>query len=177
MPKEKRLLNIKKYLDNETQEEAIKEYILKHPEIVEKAVKDYVVLDAHRVCEHLKYSSNSKVSKLYDDFRRESETVIHDYFSKMLKEHKTIELILTPEEIKELVQKELLPVIELSRQGNRNIIRESIRQYLPTLIQKTIETSSPIKEFMEAIEKELKQYISETTIQREVDRLLGRRSV
>ena len=153
----------------------MKNCLLLHLLIRIHTTKDFIHSTVDRTCRAISYDSTVKANKAYTEFRDKFYAVIQTSLEKVLAEPDLFDSLLADIEYKEIITKELKQIFRPSSYHISQIINRVILDAVPARILAIMETDPIVKKFNEEVRAELKRHIADTTVEAEVNRLMGRR--
>lgn len=174
MAKSKKL-DIKRYLSETEKDAALQEYILNHPELVEKSIKEFIHETVQYTCRDISYNSTLAANKKYAEFKNKFFAVVETELEKILAAPDLFDSLLGDINYRELLTKELKDIFRPSSYQISQIIQRGVVDAVPTRLIAIMETDPVIKKFNDEVKAALRARIAETTVEAEVNRLMGRR--
>ena len=161
----------KKFLTDSDKEQAIQEYMLNNPKLIEESLRGYINDFVGKSFHRAIYDKSSKAEKLFGAFREDivertaslTQKVLNDkeFMDGLMDETKGFSIIKNV--IKETLQSEYT---------YRLRIREYIEGFIPTLITTLMESDDTLKDFNNKVREELIKRLSATSVEEEVERLM-----
>ena len=163
--------DVTSFLTDAQREQAIQEYILKHPELVEQYLKDYIKDYVRNSFARVMYDDTKAAYKKFDSFRntitdsitKVSDTIIHDteFMATVFDESKA-------EDLMKKAVKEHFDNAHTYRWHMNDIITKNI----PDMLKGILMEDEELKSFRERVRSTLKEKIANTTVEKEVERLM-----
>jgi hypothetical protein len=100
-------LDIKRYLSETEKDAALQEYILNHPELVEKSIKEFIHETVQYTCRDISYNSTLAANKKYAEFKNKFFAVVETELEKILAAPDLFDSLLGDINYRELLTKEL----------------------------------------------------------------------
>jgi hydroxylamine reductase (hybrid-cluster protein) len=172
MARPRKKFDLKRFLDEKQQAKALADYMEAQPELVEDMVKQEIKNIVSHQVSNVFYSSRPNLS-IVKAKEKMSQNVI-EYAKQLLSDPEYIESIYPTEELQEEVKKH-------TRRYFRNefnlhqLLDDTVRTGFKEKVLAVFDTDPYTKKFYEDLRESLKKRIADTTVEKEVDRLMNRR--
>ena len=163
--------NAKKFLTDSDKEQAIQEYMLNNPKLIEQSLKAYINEFVGNTFHRVFYDGSSKAQKLYSAFKDTLVERIASLTQKVLDDKDFMDEVMDETKGLSILKKVIKDNIKNEYTYHR-CISEYIQDYIPTLINTLMESDDTLKDFSNKVREELIKRVSEISVEEEVERLM-----
>jgi hypothetical protein len=161
----------KKFLTDSEKEQAIQEYMLNNPKVVEESLRAYINQFVGNTFHRVVYDGSGKAEKLYGAFRDDLVERTASLTQKVINDKEFMDDLMDETKGLSMIKK----VIKAKLQDEytyRWRISEYIDNFMPTLIKTLMESDDTLKDFSNKVREELIKRVSATSVEKEVERLM-----
>ena len=161
----------KKFLTDSEKEQAIQEYMLNNPKVIEESLRAYIKQFVGNRFHLVVYEDSSKANKLYGAFRDDLVERTASLTQKVLDDKEFMDGLMDETKGLSMIKKVIKERLQ-SEYTYRLRINEYIDGFMPTLIKTLMESDDTLKDFRNKVREELIKRVSETSVEKEVERLM-----
>lgn len=175
MPKKPVKLNIAMYLNEQQRDEAMKDYLMAHPELAENMFQTILKQDMIGNYTHLFYTVRGELRDMAKPILKLYKERAIFAANQLVSNEEFVDSLIPMEEFVESVKKELRSITR-EKDYLRRVIRQTVDEKVTAKLKELVDVDPLIKNFQDQVAARIRELISQTTVDAEVDRLMGRRN-